>query len=159
MPVDVKFLYGIGRIAAPAGLRRLAKRLLEAALRSESLEHAEVSVMFMDNAEIQRLNRIYRGVDQPTDVLAFPLRERNARNTSPDVLGDIVISLPKANEQAARLGHSLEREVTILLVHGFAHLLGFDDSNTRRRSTMQKFETELLRTIAQQSSRKKRKKP
>ncbi|MBT9282976.1 rRNA maturation RNase YbeY [Hydrogenibacillus sp. N12] len=79
----------------------------------------EVSIVLTDDAEIHRLNRTFRGVDRPTDVLSFPMEE-------PELLGDIVVSIPRARAQAEEYGHSFERELFFLLVHGFYHLLGYD---------------------------------
>jgi probable rRNA maturation factor len=158
MPVDVRFQYGVGRLAAPARVRRLAKRVLGTALRAHALERTEISVMFVNDSEIQRLNRIYRRVDRPTDVLAFPLGERDAETTTPVMLGDIVISIPTALAQAKRLHHSLEREITVLLIHGFVHLLGFDDSTAAARRAMKQCEERMLRAVERQTPRGRAKK-
>ena len=91
---------------------------------------AEISVTFVDNAQIQELNKQYREKDMPTDVLSFPMGENGVydenHDTGAKILGDIVISLEKAVEQAGRYGHSLEREVGYLTAHSMLHLLGYD---------------------------------
>jgi probable rRNA maturation factor len=90
-----------------------------------------VSLVLTDDAGIARLNRQYRGIDTPTDVLSFPQLDSPDRSLErpagmPLMLGDIVISLPQAESQAREYGHSRERELAFLLVHGLLHLLGFD---------------------------------
>jgi probable rRNA maturation factor len=91
--------------------------------------HAELSVLLTDDNTIRDLNRRYRGVDAPTDVLAFE-QEGGA------LLGDVVISVETAQRQATEQGHSLDREVGLLLAHGVLHLLGWDDCDARRRRRM-----------------------
>ena len=109
-------------------LRGLIKRAINAALRSEEFgSDAEVSVTLTDNEGIHGLNRDYRGVDRETDVLSFPLFEDAAEEGERAVpLGDIVLSLEKAQAQAEEYGHSYEREVAFLCVHSVLHLLGYD---------------------------------
>lgn len=90
----------------------------------------ELSVTFTDNGKIRILNRDYRGIDLPTDVLSFPMYSFSDGDV-PDgdehvMLGDIVISVEKAREQAAEYGHSLRREIAFLAVHSVLHLLGYD---------------------------------
>ena len=91
---------------------------------------AEVSVTFVDDEEIRRLNKQYRNIDRPTDVLSFPLGENGVYDINMDtgakLLGDIVISVPHAIDQAERYGHSLQREIGFLTVHSMLHLLGYD---------------------------------
>jgi probable rRNA maturation factor len=95
----------------------------------------ELSVLFCDDSVIQALNRDYRELDQPTDVLSFgqsseePLATAAAPDAgAPEVLGDVVISLETSERQAAAQGHSLEQEVAWLLLHGTLHLLGYEDA-------------------------------
>ena len=91
---------------------------------------AEISVTFVNNEQIHELNRQYRDKDMPTDVLSFPMGENGEYDVNHDtgakILGDIVISMEKAVEQAQRYGHSLEREVGYLTAHSMLHLLGYD---------------------------------
>ena len=111
-------------------LRALIRRAVAAALRYEQFEGAaEVSVTLVDNAEIHVLNREYRNVDRATDVLSFPLFDEAGENGR-TVLGDIVLSLERAKEQAEAYGHALEREVAFLCVHSILHLLGYDHVNS-----------------------------
>ncbi|AUW93218.1 MAG: rRNA maturation RNase YbeY [Sulfobacillus thermosulfidooxidans] len=90
------------------------------------LENAEVSVVLTNDEAVHALNREYRGVDRPTDVLSFSQREGEDANPDDPVLGDIVISLDRVAAQAADYGHSFERELGFLTVHGVLHLLGWD---------------------------------
>ncbi len=119
------------KVKIPSGLRILIRRSCNAVLEFEGFEQpAEISVTFVDNAEIQTLNTQYRGKDMPTDVLSFPLGEDGKYDVDQDtgacLLGDIVISMEKAMEQAELYGHPLQREVAFLTVHSMLHLLGYD---------------------------------
>lgn len=114
-------------------LKMLVRRAVEAALDHEQYENpCEVSVTFTDNEGIHALNRQYRQVDRPTDVLSFPLTDYSGESEEPLAdepevsLGDIVLSLERAKEQAEQYGHSFEREVAFLCVHSVLHLLGYD---------------------------------
>ncbi len=104
-----------------ADVRRDATRLL-----ARLAVDAELSVALIGDAEMQALNRHYRGKDQPTDVLAFALREGEDAAVHPDVLGDVVISLDTAVRQARQRKISVADEVRTLLAHGILHLLGYD---------------------------------
>ncbi|MEG1774101.1 MAG: rRNA maturation RNase YbeY [Oscillospiraceae bacterium] len=115
----------------PTGARLLIKRCCNAALELEGVAGpVEISVSFTDNAGIQDLNAAYRNKNVPTDVLSFPLCEDGKFDADPGTglkpLGDIVISMEKAFEQARLYGHSLEREIGFLTVHSMFHLLGYD---------------------------------
>ncbi len=118
-------------IRVPKGLRLLIRRCCTAVLVCEEFpSNAEVSVTIVDNAKIKELNAKYRNIDKETDVLSFPLGAEGQYDinlgTGDAELGDIVISLEKAMEQAERYGHSLDREVGYLTVHSMLHLLGYD---------------------------------
>ena len=117
------------KVVTTPPLRRLIKAAVNAALDFEDFTaDCEVSVTLTDNEKIHRLNREYRNVDRPTDVLSFPLCdwEDEGQAFGPMALGDIVLSLEKAKEQAEAYGHSYEREVAFLTVHSMLHLLGYD---------------------------------
>lgn len=121
-------------VKIPTGIRLLVRRCCNAALRLENFpEDAEVSVSFVDNDQIRELNREHRNIDAATDVLSFPLGENGIYDhneaTGAALLGDIVISMPKAVEQAELYGHSLQREVGYLTAHSMFHLLGYDHVN------------------------------
>ncbi len=118
-------------VKVPSGLRILIRRSCHAVLEAERFEGpAEISVTFVDDAEIHRLNLQYRNKDQATDVLSFPLGQDGRydvnQETGAAMLGDIVISMERAVEQAALYGHTLQREVAFLTVHSMFHLLGYD---------------------------------
>lgn len=113
----------------------LVKRYALRMLRVLKLEAAELSLLVCDDRVMRRINRTYRGIDKPTDVLAFALREGMPMAGSIDALGDIVIAWPTARRQARATGWSSEREVCLLVAHGLLHLLGFDHATrpTERR--------------------------
>mgnify|MGYP002852076058 CR=1 FL=1 len=118
-------------VKIPTGIRLLIRRCCHAVLEEEGFsDNAEVSVRFVDNEIIHELNRDFRNVDRETDVLSFPLGENGVYDTNLDtgakLLGDIVISVPKAVEQAELYNHSLQREIGFLTVHSMLHLLGYD---------------------------------
>ncbi len=105
------------------------------------VENGEVSVTLTDNAYIHELNREYRHIDRPTDVLSFALNESEEPEIEdgPDIniLGDLVISVERAREQAADYGHSVKREIAFLTVHGMLHLLGYDHMEEADREEME----------------------
>lgn len=118
-------------VKIPSGLRLLVRRCCNATLVAENFEgSAEVNVTFVDDAQIWELNYQYRHKDSSTDVLSFPMGEGGKFDLNPDtgafVLGDIVISLEHAVEQANKYGHSLQREVAFLTVHSMLHIMGYD---------------------------------
>ena len=129
-------------------LKRLVRLAVEATLAYAEIKRPlEVSVTFVDNEGIRKLNRNYRKIDKPTDVLSFPLFDFEGEGDAmtdelDDMLGDIVISLERAAAQAEEFGHSFEREVAFLTVHSMLHLLGYDHETSeedeldmRRRQT------------------------
>lgn len=105
------------------------------------VENGEVSVTLTNNAYIHTLNKEYRGIDRPTDVLSFALNESEepemVDGPEVNVLGDLIISVERAEEQAADYGHSLRREVAFLTVHGMLHLLGYDHMEDEEREEME----------------------
>ena len=118
-------------VKGPSGLRILVRRSCNAVLDFEHFDDpAEISVTFVDNNRIHELNKEYRDKDSATDVLSFPLGENGEYDIDEDngckLLGDIVISMERAMEQAELYGHSLQREVAYLTVHSMLHLLGYD---------------------------------
>lgn len=118
-------------VKVPTGIRLLLRRACTAVLVSEGFgEAAEVSLRFVDDEEIRRLNALHRQIDEVTDVLSFPLGENGVydvnHSNGAKLLGDIVISLPRAHGQARLYGHSFQRELAFLTVHSMLHLLGYD---------------------------------
>ena len=108
---------------------------------------AEISVSFVDREEIKELNRQYRDIDQDTDVLSFPFTEPGEwqeDNDLPTALGDIIICTDVAVEQARAYGHSLERELGFLMVHGLLHLAGYDHMDPDEEKQMRQAQREIL---------------
>ena len=125
------------KVAPPEDIEQLVKLCTAEALREEGLgdDDAEVSVTLTDNENIRAINNEHRGIDSATDVLSFPMfDEEGSLETNPEtdaiVLGDIVISLERAAEQAKEYGHSFRREVAFLITHSLFHLLGYDHVNS-----------------------------
>ena len=118
-------------IKVPTGVRMLIRRCCHAVLELEQFDgSAEVDVSLVDNEQIHAINLEQREIDAPTDVLSFPLGENGEYDQNPAtgayMLGDIVISLERAQAQAAEYGHTFQREVGYLTVHSMLHLLGYD---------------------------------
>ena len=117
---------------------------------NRALEHqsasGDISIVLTDDARLHQLNRDYLGVDAPTDVLSFPASETDPE-TGARYLGDILISIPRAEEQAKLAGHPLESEVQLLVVHGILHLLGFDHAEAEEKTKMWKAQAEILESI------------
>lgn len=137
-------------VKIPTGLRMLVRRCCNAVLRMENFQGAaEVSVTFANNEQIHELNKMHRNVDAPTDVLSFPMGEDGKYDIDPatnaKILGDIVISMEKAVEQAERFGHTLQREVGYLTAHSMLHLLGYDHEEPLEKVHMKEKE-ELVMT-------------
>lgn len=121
-------------VKIPTGTRMLVRRCCNAVLKNEKFEgSAEISVRFVNNEEIHKLNREFRNVDASTDVLSFPLGEDGNydinNDTGAQMLGDIVISVETATAQSKEFGHSFQREIAFLTVHSMLHLLGYDHVN------------------------------
>ena len=158
-----------------AGQEKLLHEVIEAAAKYLNLpEGIELDLSIVSNEEIQVLNRDYRGLDKPTDVLSFALTEvtsefdvdfahlgltEEAEETEdleetefeeeeaiPQHLGDIIISSPRAQEQAQDYGHSLDRELAFLAVHGFLHLNGYDHQTEEEAQEMFRIQEEVLTT-------------
>ena len=118
-------------VKIPSGIRLLSRRCCHAVLAAEQFgDSAEVSVSFVNNEQIRQLNNEFRQKDTATDVLSFPLGQDGVYDRNLETgalqLGDIVISIEKAVEQARIYGHSLQREIGFLTVHSMLHLLGYD---------------------------------
>ena len=125
----------------------LLERAAHAALEHEAeSQEAELSIVLTDNEHLQELNLNYLGIDAPTDVLSFPASE-----TDPEFgtryIGDILISIPRAQSQADAAGHPLESEVQLLVVHGVLHLLGHDHADPAEKTRMWKAQSEILDSL------------
>ena len=118
-----------------------------ATLKAHNSEDCEVSILLTDDAEIQELNRQYRQIDAPTDVLAFAMREGGGADLNPHLLGDVVISLQTTQRQSLAQGHSFEVELAFLTVHGMLHLLGYDHQTPEETAIMFETQEAILRLI------------
>lgn len=123
------------------------KRMASGVLNVLDEQNAELSVYIVDDAEIRKLNYHYRGVDKPTDVLAFSMREGQALKGTEGILGDIVISAETVLRQARHFGKKVKDEINLYLLHGILHLVGYDDRSARARKKMQKMQRGLLQKI------------
>lgn len=145
----------------PFDYEELANRVVSFVMEHEDFPYdAEVNLTLTDNDGIHEINRMYREIDRPTDVLSFPmlsyetagdfskLEEDYDDNFNPDtgeiMLGDIVISVDKVKEQAASYGHSEEREFAFLIVHSMLHLFGYDHIEPEDAVVMEKKQTDIL---------------
>lgn len=131
---------------APAGLAAIIQRAAAAALAHEG-RSGDMTFAVVDDEAIHALNRTYRHVDRPTDVLSFPAWEGEAMPGGEGYLGDIAISLPTALRQAAQYGHSLEREIAFLALHGTLHLLGYDHMSPRDEREMFALQDAILKEM------------
>ncbi|OKP89957.1 rRNA maturation RNase YbeY [Paenibacillus sp. P32E] len=136
----------------------LLENILQKAGQMEGIDEGEVDLTFVNNERIHELNMEYRGIDRPTDVLSFAMNETGEDEPEiiyvsqdngegedvPYVLGDIIISVTRAQEQALEYGHSLERELGFLFVHGFLHLLGYDHQDEASEAEMMSKQEQVL---------------
>ena len=145
--------------------RPIIEEIVVAALDYEKCPYeAEVNVLLTNNEEIHKINKEYRGIDRPTDVLSFPMVDYDKpanfdplENASEDyfnfetgelVLGDIIISVDKVYEQAESYGHSLERELGFLVAHSMLHLFGYDHMEEEEREQMEARQREILNGLS-----------
>ena len=124
---------------------RPIKQAAQAALRHLSTE-GELTIVLTDDARLKTLNHNYLGIDAATDVLSFPASEADPE-TGTRYLGDILISIPRADQQAKLAGHSLESEVQLLVIHGVLHLLGYDHAHVEEKIKMWKVQAEVLESL------------
>ena len=124
----------------------VVKKVLESAMKKEQLKKTAFNLIIVDNEYIKYLNSTYRKIDRETDVITFALEDEDSVVLPSDVriLGDIYISLDKAKTQSAEYGHSLLRELSLLAVHGFYHLLGYDHMNKKDEAVMFAKQEEVL---------------
>jgi probable rRNA maturation factor len=127
------------------------ENILSFASKKQNVEQgSEISITFVSNESIQEINREYRQKDYATDVISFAMEELGEGEIEvvggdiPRILGDIIISIPKAKEQAEEFGHSFMRELSFLAVHGFLHLLGFDHETEEDEKVMFSLQREIL---------------
>ncbi len=139
--------------AGPYGDVPCAELLRRARVMAKALQlgKTEISILLTDDGQIQELNRRYRRRDEPTDVLAFAMREGPMGAPGSDLLGDVVLSVPRAREQASLRGAHVMAEITMLLAHGILHLLGWDH-DTPAKDRRMRAETDRLCALATRSN-------
>lgn len=134
----------------------MLKEVVQAVLDEEEIVHdLYINITLTNNEEIHIINKQYRNVDRPTDVLSFPMYEReeipelrrNDNIFAEEILGDIIISIPKVKEQAEEYGHSFERELAYLTTHGMLHLLGYDHMIDEEKEQMRNKEEKILEKL------------
>ena len=133
------------------------KKVLEQCFKEEKIENSKLSITItLTNPEnIQKINKEYRNIDKPTDVLSFPMFEKqeleekikNEDFEHEDILGDIIISIQKVQEQAKEYEHSFERELSYMVVHGFYHLMGYDHIKEEDKKQMRPKEEKILNDL------------
>jgi probable rRNA maturation factor len=121
-------------------------------LRALQLERSELSILLTDDDQIQRLNKLYRNIDRPTDVLSFSQRQGDFPDPPNQPLGDVVISVPTARRQATDRGLEVAAEVTRLLAHGLLHLVGWDHDTPAKDHRMRR-ETDRLCALAETNTK------
>ena len=130
--------------------KELIGKVLQKCFNEENLENKKlyVKVVLTDSKNIKNINKEHRGIDKETDVLSFPMYEKNELENihleNEDILGDMVISIEKVQEQAQEYGHSFERELAYMIVHSFYHLLGYDHMNETDKKEMREKEEFIL---------------
>jgi probable rRNA maturation factor len=144
------------------GLRGRLERRARAMLALLQLEKAELSLVLSGDEQIRELNKIYRGKDKPTDVLAFPMREgdfgRLHAALPARLLGDVIVSVPTAKRQALAAKHPALDEITMLVAHGLLHLLGWDHETPAKDKRM-RAETDRLVAAAESADPRRAKPP
>lgn len=128
---------------------RLNKLIESVIIQSLNVEgkstNVEVSISFVNNKEIQELNKDYRAIDEITDVLSFPIDDDIL--VPVPLLGDIIISMERAKEQASELGHSLDREIAYLVAHSMFHLMGYDHMVEEEKVNMRLKEKQVMKKL------------
>ena len=135
----------------------IVRNVFEKCFEEENIQNSKmyITVTFTNPENIQKINKEYRNIDKPTDVLSFPMFEKeeikekikNNDFLHEDILGDIIISIEKVQEQAREYGHSFERELSYMLVHGFYHLMGYDHIEEKDKKEMRTKEEKILKTL------------
>lgn len=141
-PIDIRIDVQIVSPYDQAVTAESVTRWVKETLRGETLPAAplEMGIMITDDAQVHELNRNFRGVDAPTDVLAFAMWEKpqlsSMESEIPVCLGDVIVSYPRAEIQSLEEGHSVEDELALLIVHGVLHLLGYDHETPEGKAAM-----------------------
>jgi probable rRNA maturation factor len=149
--VNIQVKRGLGFPFKKVDIKKVVERALEV---SRVDEQVEIDCLITDNTTIHKLNKLYRGIDNPTDVLSFRLSEKNPNVENVDfpadpngimALGQIIISYPRTVEQAPQHGNTVKQELCLLLVHGTLHLLGFDHIDNADARKMRRQENKITR--------------
>ncbi len=154
--VEINFL----DIEEKEQLKEFTKQVVVTCFNEENLNNLNfyLSITLTSNEEIHKLNKQYRNVDKPTDVLSFPMFEKQELDKIieqqkstilPEPIGDIVISIKKVEEQAKEYGHSFERELSYMIVHGFYHIMGYDHIEEKDKIIMRPKEEKILEILKQ----------
>lgn len=135
----------------------IVKSVFDKCFEEENIQDSKlyITVTFTNPENIQKINKEYRNIDKATDVLSFPMFEKKELENKiqekdfvhEDILGDIVISIEKVKEQAKEYGHSFERELSYMLVHGFYHLMGYDHIEEEDKKEMRQKEEKILEQL------------
>ena len=133
------------------------KKVLKYCYKEENIESSnmEITITLTTPENIRKINREYRNIDKATDVLSFPMFEKDELDKKikekdfehEDILGDIIISIEKVEEQAKEYGHSFERELSYMVVHGFYHLMGYDHIKEEDKKIMRPKEEKILNDL------------
>lgn len=143
-------------IEGQANEEEIINKVVSTVLDLEGIKHElEIYITLTNNEEIHKINKEFRDVDRPTDVLSFPMYEREEipnlrqeqKSEIEEILGDIIISIPKIKEQAEEYGHSYERELAYLTTHGMLHLLGYDHMIEEEKVVMREHEERVLEKL------------
>ncbi len=124
-------------------IKRLARRILFLLKEKD----AEVCIFFVNDAKMRRLNLAYRKIDRPTDCLAFPMREGAGGKIHREILGDIVISVDTAKSNSRYFNSTVKKEITLYILHGILHLLGFKDTTASARKKMRRIEERIINRL------------
>lgn len=137
-------------IQEDSNIEAVIRKVCDEVSRVYGLEEDEMSILLCDNAKIHELNKEYRGIDRPTDVLSFALNEGDDYEGSEEehhLLGDMILSLERAHEQAIEYGHSFERELAYLTTHSCLHILGYDHMTDEDKKEMRTEEEFVLSNL------------
>ena len=132
----------------------LINKVVKKCFETEDLlsKNLYISITLTTPSEIKKINAKYRNIDKETDVLSFPMFEKNEiykfSGENPDILGDIVISIERVKEQAEEYGHSFERELAYMVVHGYYHLMGYDHEKEDDKKDMRAHEEKVLESLS-----------
>ena len=136
--------------------KKIIRKVIETCFEEENLQNSKlyVNVILTNPKNIKEINTKFRNIEKETDVLSFPMFEKedieffkNSENEIEEVLGDIIVSIERVKEQAIEYGHSFERELAYMVVHGFYHLMGYDHMTEEDKSKMRPKEEKILEKL------------